>query len=177
MKLALYGGSFDPPHAGHVAVVTAALKDLEVDRLIIVPASRNPFKDSVRAEGCIRYEWLKEIFAPYTKVSISDFEITHNRSVYTIETVKHFAPSAEKIYLIVGADNLEKLTSWHRFEELDSLITWVVATRNGVAIPERMIRLNVDVAISSSDFRTSLTPLGLETNIEQKILTYYKEHP
>lgn len=177
MKLALYGGSFDPPHAGHVAVVTEALKHLEIDRLLIVPASRNPFKKSVRAEGDIRYGWLKEIFEPYPKVSISDFEIAHHRSVYTIETVEHFAPSAEKIYLIIGADNLDKLTSWHRFAELDSLVTWVVATRNGVAIPERMIRLNVDVAISSTDFRTSLSPLGLETNIEQKILTYYKEHP
>ncbi len=177
MKLALYGGSFDPPHAGHVAVVTEALKHLEIDQLIVVPASRNPFKDSVRAEGYIRYEWLKEIFEPYPKVSISDFEITQNRSVYTIETVEHFAPFAEKIYLIIGADNLNKLTSWHRYAELDALVTWVVATRNGVSVPEQMIRLNIDVAISSSDFRTSLSPLGLETNIEQKILTYYKEHP
>lgn len=177
MKLALYGGSFDPPHAGHVAVVTEALKHLEIDRLLIVPASRNPFKDSVRAEGYIRYKWLKEIFAPYPKVSISDFEIAQDRSVYTVETVEHFAPSAEKIYLIIGADNLEKLTSWHQFSKLDILVTWVVATRNGVVIPERMIRLNVDVAISSTDFRTSLTPLGLEPKIEQKILTYYKENP
>ncbi|MBD3799516.1 MAG: nicotinate-nicotinamide nucleotide adenylyltransferase, partial [Epsilonproteobacteria bacterium] len=116
-------------------------------------------------------------FGSYPKVSISDFEIAQHRSVYTIETVEHFAQSAEKIYLIIGADNLEKLTSWHQFTKLDALVTWVVATRNGVAIPDRMIRLNVDVAISSTDFRTSLGTLGLEAKIEHKILSYYKEHP
>lgn len=177
MKLALYGGSFDPPHAGHVAVVTEALKHLEIDQLIIVPASRNPFKDTVRADGHTRYEWLKEIFAPYEKVSVSDFEIAQHHCVYTIETVKHFCQTYESIYLIIGADNLEKLTSWHRFEELSQLVTWVVATRNNVSIPEPMIRLDVEVAISSTDFRDSFSSLGLNPTIEKKILTYYKEHP
>jgi nicotinate-nucleotide adenylyltransferase len=176
MKLALYGGSFDPPHAGHVAVVTEALKSLKIDRLIIVPASRNPFKPYVRAEGQVRYRWLKEIFDPFEQVSISDFEINQSQSVYTIETVKHFRRDDDMIYLIVGADNLEKLDTWHRFEELNQMVTWVVATRNNVAIPERMIRLNVDVAISSSDFRTSLGSLGLPPEIEYTIQTYYKEH-
>lgn len=177
MKLALYGGSFDPPHAGHVAVVTEALKHLDVDRLYIVPASRNPFKPSVRASGEVRYEWLKEIFEPYARVSISDFEITQNKSVYTIETVKHFYRADTSIYLIIGADNLEKLPSWHRFEELNSLVTWVVATRGDTPIPEHMIRLEVDVPISSSDFRTTFGSLGLNPSIEHTILTYYKEHP
>lgn len=176
MKLALYGGSFDPPHAGHVAVVTEALKSLKIDQLIIVPASRNPFKPAVRAEGKVRYQWLKEIFDPFERVSISDFEINQSQSVYTIETVQHFRRDHDGIYLIIGADNLEKLGTWHRFEELNQMVTWVVATRNDVVIPERMIRLNVDVAISSSDFRTSMGSLGLSPEIEYTIQTYYKEH-
>jgi nicotinate-nucleotide adenylyltransferase len=176
MKLALYGGSFDPPHAGHVAVVTEALKHLDVDRLIIIPASQNPLKSPIRADGGIRYEWLREIFKPYTRVSISDFEITQKRSVYTIETVNHFWQEDASIYLIIGADNLEKLASWHRYEELNSLVKWVVATRNDITIPKRMIRLNVDVPISSTDFRTTFGSLGLNSELEHQILTYYKEH-
>lgn len=176
MKLALYGGSFDPPHAGHVAVVTKALDVLDIDKLIIVPAWRNPFKSSVIADGAIRYDWLKTIFASFEKVGISDFEITQNRSVFTIETVEHFAPTFDKIYLIIGADNLESLHRWHRYEELKRRVTWVVASRDGIAIPEGIIHLSVEVPICSSDIRRTLTSLGLESELESKILTYYKEN-
>lgn len=177
MKLALYGGSFDPPHYGHVAVVTEALKVLDVDRLIVVPTSCNPFKPSVHASGEVRFQWLQHIFGPFEKVIISDFESARKESVYTIETVLHFAPFYDKIYLIIGADNLEQLRSWHRFEELDSMVTWVVATRHEIPISSGMIVLNVDAPIRSTDFRHSEISLGLESDIEHQILTYYKEHP
>lgn len=176
MKLALYGGSFDPPHAGHVAVVQEALRVLPIDKLIIVPASRNPFKPSVVVDGAIRFGWLKEIFSSFEKVVISDFEIAHERSVYTIETVKHYAPFCDELYLIIGADNLEKLSTWHDFDELNAMVHWVVAARDGIPIPENMIRLIVHVPISSTDFRSSITSLGLESEIEKKIIPYYKEH-
>ncbi|MFZ2891436.1 nicotinate (nicotinamide) nucleotide adenylyltransferase [Sulfuricurvum sp.] len=176
MKLALYGGSFDPPHVGHIAVVTKALEVLCIDKLVIVPAWRNPFKSSVIADGTLRYEWLKEIFTLLKKVEISDFEINQNKSVYTIETVKYYAAQGNEIYLIIGADNLEKLSSWHSFDELNAMVHWVVACRNDIPIPKNMIRLSINEPISSTDFRTSRSPLGLESNIEQKITTYYKEH-
>lgn len=176
MKLALYGGSFDPPHAGHVAVVTKALDVLDIDKLIIVPAWRNPFKPSVIADGAIRFDWLKTIFGSFGKVEISDFEITQNRSVFTIETVEHFAQKGDEIYLIIGADNLENLHRWHRYEELNQRVKWVVASRDEITIPEGMIHLSVDVPISSTDIRRTLTSLGLESKLESKILTYYKEN-
>ena len=56
------------------------------------------------------------------------------------------------------------------------MVKWVVDARDNIPIPETMIRLSVTVPISSSDFRTSLSPLGLEATIEKKIITYYKEH-
>lgn len=176
MKVALYGGSFDPPHAGHVAIATEALKILPIDKLVIVPAWRNPFKSSVIASAEMRYKWLKEIFSPYEKVEISDFEISRNQSVYTIETVKHYASFCDEIYLIIGADNLEKLQDWHGIEELGTMVHWVVAARSDIPIPKNMIRLTIDVPISSTAFRSSLSPLGLEPDIEKAIITYYKEH-
>jgi len=175
MKLALYGGSFDPPHVGHVRIVTEALKILPVDRLIIVPASRNPFKTTVCANGLVRYKWLETIFSVYKKVEISDFEIRQNRSVPTIETVEYYSKFYDAIYLIIGADNLEKLQQWHRFDELNRRVHWVVATRGEISIPTNMISLNIQEEISSTDFRTSFSSLGLEPIIENEIITYYKE--
>lgn len=175
MKLALYGGSFDPPHAGHVAVVNAALETLPVDQLIIVPAYRNPFKNSVSAEGAKRMEWLQKIFSATAKVQISDFELSQGKSVYTVETIRHFAPLYDEIYLIIGADNLEKLQEWHLFDELDSMVTWAVANRGEIPIPTHMIALSVNEPISSTDFRNRFEPLGLDSEIENEIITYYKE--
>ena len=175
MNIALYGGSFDPPHAGHVAVVKEALRVLPVDQVIVIPASKNPFKPSVRANGTDRYGWLKKIFAAYPKVAVSDFEILQNRSVYTIETVRHYAAECDKIYLIIGADNLEQLSRWHQYGELNERVEWVVATRGDIPIPETMIRLEVKEPISSTDFRNRFTSLGLDPAIENEIITYYKE--
>ncbi len=176
MKLALYGGSFDPPHIGHVRVALKALETLEIDRLIIVPAYRNPFKPSIFADGVHRVQWLKQIFAPYPNIEISEYEVNAARCVYTIETVEHYAKTYDTLYLIIGADNLETLNAWHEVEKLKKMVTFVVATRNAIAIPSGMITLEVDAPISSTDFRTSFGSLGLEENIEHDIITYYKEH-
>ena len=68
---------------------------------------------------------LKEIFATDKRVEVSDFEIRQNRAVRSIETVSHFKTLYQKIYFIIGADNLASLKKWHRFEELDALVTWL----------------------------------------------------
>ncbi len=176
MNIALYGGSFDPPHIGHVRVVEAALASLPIDRLIIVPAYKNPFKQSVCAPAHKRLEWLKRLFGDMPKVEISDFEIHQNRSVPTIETVEHFHPLYETIYLIIGADNLEKLSLWHRYAELKGLVHWVVATRSQISVPDGMIQLNVNVPISSTECRAFTRSSGLHPAIDQDIITTYKEN-
>lgn len=174
--LALYGGSFDPPHIGHVRVALKALDVLDIDRLIIVPNFRNPFKSSACAEGAVRIQWLKQIFAPYEKVDISDFEVNLHRSVPTIETVEHYATDNEKLYLIIGADNLPSLQQWHNYEKLAQKVIFVVATRDGIAIPSGMITLDVNEESRSKHFRDLYSPLGLEETLEKDIITYYKEH-
>lgn len=176
MNIALYGGSFDPPHAGHVRIVNEALNTLPIDYLVIIPAWRNPFKPGTRADGNTRLTWLKEIFAQEKRVIVSDFELSCGRSMYTIETVHHFLRENTHLYLIIGADNLEKLHLWHQFDELNALVQWVVATRNNISIPPDMIRLEVDIPVSSTEFHAIDAPLGLSPEIETKIITYYKEH-
>jgi len=174
MNIALYGGSFDPPHSGHVRVALEALATLEIDKLILVPAYKNPLKSSVYAEGEQRRRWLQKLFSPYPKIEISSFELELDRSVYTIETVLHYAKMAEKIYVIIGADNLSTLSQWKESQRLQAVATLVVASRDGIAIPDTMLRLKVDEPISSSHFRATFSPLGLHEEIESEIILYYK---
>jgi len=178
MDVALYGGSFDPPHLGHVHVVTAALEKLDIGRLIIVPAFVNPFKTGTHAPAALRLSWLKEIFKDDDRVEVSDFEVRQNRPVRSIETVKHFSAIYDKIYFIIGADNLASLKKWYRYEELDKLVTWVVATRDKIEIGEHYIQLDVKQAISSTELRKNMTDEHLPTEVAAAITGYYpkKQH-
>lgn len=133
-NIALYGGSFDPPHIGHEAVVKALLDLNYIDKIIIMPTFLNPFKDGSTASSLLRLGWLKEIYSNFKRVSVSSYEVDKNKKVPTIESVEYLLKSYEKVYVVIGADNLEKLQNWNRFTELEKLVTFIVAQRNGVEI-------------------------------------------
>ncbi len=175
MNIALYGGSFDPPHLGHVHVVHAALKRLDIAKVIIVPAFVNPFKSGTHAPAELRLRWLQAIFSNDENVEVSDIEVKANRAVRSIETVQHYAAMYEKIYFIIGADNLASLKQWYRFDELDSLVTWVVATRGDIEIDKKYIQLNVEQPVSSSELREQIDDAHLPREVAASIKTYYEE--
>ncbi|MDX1296269.1 MAG: nicotinate (nicotinamide) nucleotide adenylyltransferase [Sulfurimonadaceae bacterium] len=174
-QIALFGGSFDPPHVGHLAIVDKALEQLDIDRLVIVPAYLNPFKTHSFATAEQRLKWLKRIYAGNPKIEISDFEIARNRPVPSIETVRHYLNEAENIYLIIGADNVASLEKWYAYEELDRLVTWVVARRDGIEIPGRFITLDIDKPVSSTDLRNDIEHTKRPDTVADEIAAYYKE--
>ena len=88
MKIALFGGSFDPPHAGHDAAVKAILSSLKPDLLIIMPSFLNPFKKSFSAAPQLRLRWCRTLWSDAPHVEVSDYEISQNCSVSTIQSVK-----------------------------------------------------------------------------------------
>lgn len=151
--IALFGGSFDPPHIGHEAIVKALVNMKEIDKIIVVPTFLNPFKSHSHASPELRLSWIKEVFNEYDKVEISDYEVRQNKSVASILSVKHFLKKYKKIYLVIGADNLESLNKWESYNELKELVTFIVASRNGIEIPKEYITLNIDENISSTQLR------------------------
>ena len=88
MKIALFGGSFDPPHAGHEAAVRAILSSLKPDLLIIMPSFLNPFKKSFSAPPQLRLRWCRALWSDAPHVEVSDYEISQNVPVPTIQSVK-----------------------------------------------------------------------------------------
>jgi nicotinate-nucleotide adenylyltransferase len=174
-KIALFGGSFDPPHRGHLAIVDEALQQLDIDELIIVPAYLNPFKSQSHAPASLRLKWLRAIFQNDPRVTVSDFEIAKNRPVPSIETVRHFSETSDHIYLIIGADNLASLTAWHEYETLDTMVTWVVARRDGIDVPEKYRILDTDHPVSSTQLRRHIERHALPQAVADEITAYYKE--
>ena len=174
-NIALFGGSFDPPHKGHIAIVQK-LKELGfIDLVVVMPTYLNPFKSHFFADGQTRYAWLKELYEDDKKVVVSDFEISQNRAVSTIESVCELQKSYGKIYVVIGADNLGSLHAWDRFEELEKLVEFLVVTRGETEPQTPYKTLNIQVDISSTQLRDKLQREFLPPKIAHKIETYYKK--
>ncbi len=151
--VALFGGSFDPPHIGHKAVVRAAFNLKDVQKVIVMPTYLSPFKSSSYHSADKRYDLLQKMFKDYNDVEISRFEIDKKEKVASIISVLYLLKSYSKIYLIIGADNLSSLKNWHRYQELEQKVTFVVAQRDGILIPKSYLTLNIDEDISSTYIR------------------------
>ncbi|WP_457743462.1 nicotinate (nicotinamide) nucleotide adenylyltransferase [Sulfurimonas sp.] len=174
--IALYGGSFDPPHIGHEEVVKALNNLSFIDKVIVMPTFLNPFKKSFIAPASLRLAWLKKMFSSFENVKISSYEVELKRKVPTIETVKYLKKNYKKIYLVIGADNLKSLEKWYKYEELKEEVTFIIAQRDNINISNDFIRLNVDKIISSSDLRKNIDMEKLPKTVAKEIVTYYKEN-
>lgn len=175
MKKAIFGGSFDPPHLGHLEVIKEALKTLDIDELIIMPAYLNPFKSKFYASAKLRLKWLKKMTKEFKNVRVSSFEVDKNRPVSSIESVRHIKNIKDDIiYFIIGADNLKDLKKWNSFDELDSMLTWVVAYRDNIKVPDNFIQLKVDINISATQLRENMQQKYLENSTAKEITAFYK---
>jgi nicotinate-nucleotide adenylyltransferase len=156
-RVALFGGSFDPPHFGHKMVVEEALNVLDIDRVIVVPTFLNPFKKVSYLTAKERFELSKQMFKELKKVSVDAYEVEEEKSTPTAQTVEYFQKQYDVAYLIVGADNLNAIDTWYNFEWLNKTITWAVASRVGYTITNNKLRavtlLEVDADISSTEIR------------------------
>lgn len=179
-EIAIFGGSFDPPHRGHQEIVRKAVRVLDIDRLIVLPAYLNPFKHASLASPAKRLEWCHRLFDDIPKVVVDDYEIRQNRSVRTAESVKHFNETYSVKYLIIGSDNLSTLTQWHEFEWLDQTVTWVIATREGHAVRTDRLRswkiLEVDMPVSSTEVREEKALQHIDRKIKQSVQETMKDN-
>lgn len=175
MKIAIFGGSFDPPHLGHDSVVKNALKKLDIDKLIIMPTFINPFKQGFFADEQQRFLWAKKVWEGIEKVEISDYELKQKRPVPSIESVLYLYKlhNPSQFYLIIGADHLQSLEKWHEFEKLNSLVEFIIAKRDNIIIPKKFKFLNTHINISSSLIRQNLSLDEICPQIADEVKDYY----
>ena len=156
-RVALFGGSFDPPHFGHKLVVEEALKTLDIDRLVVVPTFLNPFKTNSYFTPNERFLMSIEAFKAFPKVIVNSYEIDEGEPTPTAKTVTYFQKKYKVNYIIIGADNLNSIDRWYNFKWLNENIVWVVASRAGYPIKSDKLRdfimLDVDADISSTQIR------------------------
>lgn len=179
MRLGIYGGTFNPVHHGHLILARQALEEFKLDRLVFVPAAESPFKiQNHSAPPGDRLAMLRLAIEGEDRFSVDALEIERGGISYSIDTVKMFRnrdPGAE-LFFLVGEDNADRLTEWHRFEELKKLVYFVVLSRSeDFQSPEYPV-VQRRIEISSTEIRnrvanqesiTYLVPESVKHYIEQ----------
>jgi nicotinate-nucleotide adenylyltransferase len=173
----LYGGTFDPPHAGHQKIVDYLVSLEYVDKVIVTPAYLNPFKDSSLASPKQRLKWCRQVFDD-PKVIIDPGEVELGHSVYTIDTLKRLNSEYDIAYIAIGSDNLGSIEKWHEFEALDNNVVWLVFERRGYSEGyeklRRYERISLDEPTSSSYIRKSKTVKDVDKKISKEVETTLK---
>jgi nicotinate-nucleotide adenylyltransferase len=161
----LFGGAFDPPHNGHVALVHRALEHFRLERLIVIPTGVAPHKP-VRTPGEVRLRLAEAAFAEMPRVEVSSWELERGVPSYTVETTRWARDRWGEVMFLVGADQFAKLDTWHEPEQVLELARLGVATRPGfdrdelerrrerLPDPSRVEFFEIDpVPVSSTDVR------------------------
>jgi len=179
MDIAIYGGSFDPPHIAHEKIANLVLENLEITKLFIVPTYLNPFKDKSFLDASTRLDLVKELFSVNEKIDILDYEVKQKEKVPTYKTIKYLQSiyKIDKIYLIIGADNLKNIHLWYNADKLKDLVEFVVISRDDYPLKHsytnmKTISLNID--ISSSKLREKMELKYIPKKIQNKVKELWK---
>ncbi|MGB5367836.1 MAG: nicotinate (nicotinamide) nucleotide adenylyltransferase [Polyangiales bacterium] len=155
-RVAIYGGSFDPPHLGHVLSVAWALSAAELDALWIVPTWQHVFNKQHGAPFEERQTMCELAFAPFRDVQISDIERRLggvSRTLETLDALEKGNPDT-LFRLLIGADVLPTTDRWYRWDEVVKIAPPLVIGRQGYPVPEGC---PISIPnINSTDIRTGL---------------------
>jgi nicotinate-nucleotide adenylyltransferase len=150
MKVGFFGGSFDPPHCGHIALARLAMERIGLDRVLIAPVGSQPLKREDSAPFTDRVEMVRLAIAkePRMEVSLVDAPRSDGRPNYTVNTIKILRSALnpnDTLFCLMGADSFLTIGKWHRSEVLLATCDFIVGSRPGfdlqkiaAALPERV---------------------------------------
>ncbi|MFM2210877.1 MAG: hypothetical protein RL639_71 [Verrucomicrobiota bacterium] len=189
--IGILGGTFDPPHAGHVAAAVAARKQLGLDEVRVIPAGQAPLRTGAPvASAADRVAMCRLAFAEHPWAVIDERETLRSGTSWSIDTARELArehPEASRVW-ILGADQLARLDRWKDVVELCGLVEFAVLSRDGISTSPpaslaAVIRLTVlkapEVQVSSTALREALRrgdsprnglPLGVARHIDERSL-------
>jgi len=195
-KIGVFGGSFDPVHMGHLTIAQDAVEQLELNRLIFIPAAIPPHKqEKTLADARYRFEMLQLAIEGNLHFEVSDMELQRGGVSYTFDTMTQIQaenPGAELVF-IVGLDSLTILHLWRNVDELLKRWTIIPFARGGedsarVAeqiqlskdwkkqLLERLIRIH-KIEISASEIRMRLAEgLSIRYLVPPEVEMYIAEH-
>jgi nicotinate-nucleotide adenylyltransferase len=182
LRLAIFGGTFDPIHNAHLAAAREAVAACQLDRVWFVPAERPPHKAGVTHapyEDRCRMVELACRDEPKFEASRLEQGTLSSYSIDTIEKVRARLDAGDKLFFLIGADAFAEIQTWRRWPDVIRAVEFIVVSRPGhrYAVPEgaRVYRLeSVDLPVSSSEIRRRLACGDDRVEVPAAVLAYIR---
>jgi nicotinate-nucleotide adenylyltransferase len=178
---ALFGGTFDPVHNGHLAIAQEAVTRFDLDRVLFVPAANPPHKLRGAAAGYEDRVRMTELAcAGHPRFEVSRIEAGTVRS-YSIDTIERLhAAGVGPLAFLIGADAFAEIGTWHRWRDVIAAVEFLVVTRPGAAyhVPEgaRVLSLEgLELSISSSEIRARIAQGDFDVPVPRSVIRYIRE--
>lgn len=155
-KVGIYGGTFDPIHHAHLILAREALDQLALDEVLFVPAALSPHKqDQPPTPATVRLEMVRAAIAGEPQFRIDERELRRSPPSFTIDTIEEMrtAENELELFYLLGSDNLARLHTWHRFDDLQRLVRFVVLVRGCDLIETRYVTVQRPIDISGTEIR------------------------
>lgn len=170
MRIGIFGGSFNPPHLGHLNSLQTVLKKTGLNKIYVVPAAQNPLKKPI--EGPTAEQRLKmtqlALNSYGSQFEVDDQEIRRGGKSYTIETIKKYRTQvkAEDLYLIIGMDKFHEFDLWKDYKEILTETNLIVTSRPGFDFPESMDDVPTKIKRLIDEFDFNFIELKTGRNIQ-----------
>ena len=157
MRIAIYGGSFNPMHIGHEKIVDYVLDNLNMDKIIIIPVGIPSHRENNLEQSDTRLKICKEIFKGNKKIEVSDIEIKSEGKSYTYDTLLKLMDlygENNEFFEIIGEDSLKSLKTWKNYEELLKICKFIVFRRKddkNIQIDEEFLN-NKNIIILENEY-------------------------
>lgn len=174
-RIALYGGTFDPVHLGHLEVARRVCELFEIEKVVFIPAQIAPHKvGRFVTEPIHRYAMLALATQDDERLVISTFELDAPNRRYTVDTIAEFQRrlgNETELFFIMGADSWSEITTWHEWERLLKMTNHIVVTRPGYDVSPAPPGLDARVvftdAVKKDVSATSIRALASEGRYDE----------
>ncbi len=192
-RIGLFGGTFDPPHKGHIELAKKVLERFSLNKIIFIPAGNPPHKTNKKVtDKHFRYEMIKIATEDFPKFEVSDFDIENEKPNYSYITIDYFKKyyKNDEIFFIIGADSFRDLPLWMNYKKLLTMCKFIVVSRPGIKkgdyykkfagdekMPDVFFIDDISYDLSSTALRNDIrNDTAKEEDFPQGILKYIKKN-